>query len=77
LRLLQNSVFESALQVQAEVSSLEVLMNRYRDTPISLADACLVRLSEIQRDCRLLTLDSHFRQYRRFGRQIVRLVAPR
>ncbi len=32
-------------------------MRRYADTPMSLADACLVRLAEMHQGCRVLTLD--------------------
>jgi predicted nucleic acid-binding protein len=51
-------------------------MRRYADTPMSLADACLVRLSELNSDCRLLTVDSDFKRYRRHSRQMIPLLAP-
>jgi hypothetical protein len=44
---------------------------------MQLADACLVRMSELTRDCRVFTLDGEdFRVYRRFERQVIPLVAP-
>jgi hypothetical protein len=49
--------------------SHETLMCRYEDTPMSLVDACLVRLSELHSDCQVFTLDADFRRYRRHGRQ--------
>lgn len=52
------------------------LMNRYADTPMDFADACLVAMTEEKRDCKLLTLDSDFRMYRRFERQTLPWVAP-
>jgi len=51
-------------------------MQRYSRVPMDLADACLVRLSEQHRDCQLITTDSDFRFYRRFGRQVIPLVFP-
>lgn len=51
-------------------------MQRYADTPMSLADACLVRLSELLADCRLFTLDSDFEHYRRNGRQMIPQLRP-
>ena len=36
------------------------LMRRYEDAPISLADACLVRLSELHSDCQVFTLGRGF-----------------
>jgi predicted nucleic acid-binding protein len=44
--------------------------------PMDFVDACLVTMTEAKRDCRLLTLDSDFRIYRRFERQAIPLIAP-
>jgi len=52
------------------------LMHKYSDVPISLADACLVRMSEIVADPIVLTTDSDFRIYRRHGRQTIPSVLP-
>ena len=64
------------LNIETEAASLEVLMERYSDVPMSLADACLVRLSELHSDCRVLTLDSHFTRYRRHGRHVIPVLMP-
>lgn len=50
-----------ALAVQYEQADLRALMRRYRNKPMWLADACLVRLSEIHAAGTVLTLDSDFR----------------
>ena len=50
-------------------------MKRYADTPMSLADACLVRMTELVPDARVMTLDSDFYVYRKHGRQTISLVA--
>ena len=76
LQMLQRGAFAIAFDLETETASVEVLMRRYSDAPMSLADACLVRLSELHRDCRLLTLDRHFARYRRHGRQVIPLLAP-
>ncbi len=47
------------------------LMEKYADVPMSLADACLVRMTETLARPMLLTTDSDFRIYRRHGRQAV------
>ena len=52
------------------------LMSKYRDTPMSLADACLVRMSEIFPRSRVFTLDSDFLHYRRNGRSVIPLIYP-
>ena len=60
-----------------ETPAIRSLLSRYEDQGISLADACLVRLSEIYRDCRVVTADVRdFRVYRRHGRQTIPLVTP-
>lgn len=51
-------------------------MVRYANVPISLADASLVRMSEIFSDSPVLTLDGDFRIYRRNGRQAIPLIIP-
>jgi hypothetical protein len=46
------------------------------DVPMTFADACLVRMSEILPDPLVLTTDADFRIYRRFGRQIIPCFLP-
>ncbi len=52
------------------------LMQKYADLPMSLADACLVRMSEAASDTVILTTDTDFRIYRRHSRQIVPCLMP-
>ena len=52
------------------------LMDKYSGVPISLADACLVRMTEILPEPVLLTTDSDFRIYRRHSRQSIPCVLP-
>ena len=47
------------------------LLEKYADIPMSIADACLVRLTEILPDPLILTTDSDFRIYRRLGRKSI------
>lgn len=67
---------EIGFDLKSDASSVEALMRRYADTPMSLADACLVRLSERIPDCLVFTLDSDFAHYRRNGRQTIPLLRP-
>jgi uncharacterized protein len=55
---------------------LKRLMGKYASLPMSLADACLVRMTELAAQCQVLTVDGHFRIYRRHGRQVIPLWAP-
>jgi uncharacterized protein len=65
-----------SIHVSGEASALETLMKRYANIPMSLADACLVRLAEMHRHCRVFTLDRHFTRYRRYGRSVIPLLSP-
>jgi predicted nucleic acid-binding protein len=55
---------------------LRRLLRKYADLPMSLADACLVRMTELSPQSQVLTTDRHFRIYRRHGRQLISLRAP-
>ena len=59
-----------------EAVAVEKLMDRYRNVPMSLADACLVRMSELHREALVVTLDEHFKIYRRGDRQVIPAVMP-
>jgi uncharacterized protein len=60
-----------------DVDAILKLLEKYSDVPISLADACLVRMTETLNNPMLLTTDADFRIYRRHGRQIIPCVLPR
>jgi len=55
---------------------LRHLMSKYANLPMSLADACLVRMAELAPRSQVFTADHHFRFYRRHGRQVIPLLAP-
>ncbi|MBN1676728.1 MAG: pilus assembly protein [Kiritimatiellae bacterium] len=64
------------LSLAAEAASVCRLLTKYADVPMSLADACLVRMSEMYGRHKILTLDGHFRIYRRRRNQILPLLIP-
>jgi uncharacterized protein len=74
--LLERGAIRVAINVQDEQADLRALMHRYRNKPMSLADACLVRLAELHTDGEVLTLDSDFRIYRRHGNKVIPVVMP-
>ena len=76
LALVEREVIQVSFSVTSELVALRQLMRRYRDQPMSLADACLVRLSEQQERTRVWTLDSDFRIYRRLGRLMIPTLMP-
>jgi predicted nucleic acid-binding protein len=60
-----------------EQEAVLTLMQKYREVPMSLADACLVRMTETLPDPVVLTTDMDFRVYRRHSRQVVPSIMPR
>jgi uncharacterized protein len=76
MRKLGQHGLEIGMNIEDDAAALETLMARYADTPMSLADACLVRLTERVPDCLLFTLDKDFEHYRRNGRQVIPLLRP-
>lgn len=59
-----------------EIGAIHQLMKTYRNIPMSLADACLVRLAEIHEHSKVMTLDSDFVVYRKSRRKVIPLLRP-
>jgi predicted nucleic acid-binding protein len=73
---LQNGALHIAFRIEEHVSALRKLLKKYGDIPMSLADACVVRMAEIhERHC-VLTLDSDFSVYRKHGQVALTLIHP-
>jgi uncharacterized protein len=76
LQLLERGLLEVSLAVADEVGPIRKLMKKYHEAPMSLADACLVRMTELDRRCTVLTVDSDFHVYRRNGRHVIPTITP-
>jgi predicted nucleic acid-binding protein len=76
LALVVRGAVEVPFRLDGELIAVRKLMARYADVPMSLADGCLVRMSELEPRSTVLTLDADFRVYRRHGRQLIALLAP-
>jgi predicted nucleic acid-binding protein len=74
--LLRRGAVVTAFDLADELSGVLNLRQKYADVPMSLADACLVRMSETLANPVILTTDADFRIYRRHGRQVVPCVTP-
>lgn len=74
--LLRRRALVVAFDVGEHLEAVMKLMEKYRDVPASLADAVLVRMTEVLPEPVLLTTDGDFRLYRRHGRQAIPCVAP-
>ena len=76
LDLARTELIRVPLRLEDEMKAVRDLMTRYIQIPMSLADACLVRMSEQYPTSVVITLDRHFRIYRRHGRQAIPLIKP-
>jgi predicted nucleic acid-binding protein len=76
LTLLIRSAVIPAFSFANDPDAVLNLMQKYADIPMSLADACLVRMTEVLADPLVLTADKDFRVYRRHSRQIVPCAMP-
>ncbi len=74
--LLENGALRIAFRIEEHVPALLKLHQKYRDSPMSLADACIVRMTEIYEQYAVLTLDSDFTVYRKHGRVPLALIHP-
>jgi uncharacterized protein len=76
LSLWERDLLRVAFSTEREKRVVTKLLVRFASVPISFADACLVRMSEIYSDCSVWTLNHHFVVYRRNGRQSIPLIKP-
>ena len=76
LSMLQEELIRLSFDLDDHLDAVSRLLTKYRDVPMSLADACLVRMSEVYDRARIFTLDADFKIYRRHGRQTIPLIYP-
>lgn len=76
LGLVRRGVVEPSFRLDAEIDAVRRLIMRYASVPMSLADACLVRMAELDSRLTVMTLDGDFRIYRKNRRQAIPLLSP-
>ena len=58
--------------IAAEIARLLALTSKYADQPMDIADACIVRMTELANRCKVWTVDrGDFQKYRKHGRDLV------
>ena len=75
--LLRRQAVVPSFDLADELEPVLALMRKYASVPMSLADACLVRMTETASAPLLLSTDTDFRVYRRHSRQLVPCKLPR
>jgi predicted nucleic acid-binding protein len=76
LELFERDLVRINFDVFSHQSDLWELLRKYNDKPMSLADACLVRMAEVNDNCQVFTTDKDFLVYRRKGRGVIPLISP-
>ena len=77
VEMIQAGEIVLAFSLAEQTAGVLALLEKYADQPMDLADACMVRLSELMRDSRVVTLDrADFAVYRRNGRDLIPIIAP-
>ena len=76
LELLSNGILKLDFRMVGEIDALQGLMRKFASVPMSLADACLVRMTELEAESVVVTLDGDFRVYRRNRRQVIPTIMP-
>ncbi|MEM8639726.1 MAG: pilus assembly protein [Cyanobacteria bacterium P01_G01_bin.54] len=76
LGLLTEGFVRIPWQLSEELVSVNVLLKQYESVPMSLADACLVRMVEQYSESQILTLDSDFQIYRMNRDQVIPVIMP-
>jgi uncharacterized protein len=74
--LLRKQVLQINFALDVEYATIDRLMQTYRSVPMSLADACLVRMSELYPSYNVITLDRDFEIYRRNRNQLIPVIMP-
>ena len=77
ISLVNTGIIQVPFRLQEEVSRIGELLVRYQSVPMSLADACLVRMAEQNPESALLTLDSDFTIYRKNRYDIIPVIMPK
>ena len=76
LRLVERGIVKVEFDCADEWPDVCRLIRKYRNRPMSLADASLVRMAELTDQSQVFTTDRDFLVYRRRGRHVIPLLAP-
>ena len=77
VEMIQSGEIVLAFDLSEQTAGVLSLLKKYADRDMDLADACIVRMTELMRDCHVVTLDRRdFAVYRRNGRDLIPVIAP-
>ena len=76
LEMMLRNIISVTFRLNNNLAEIREIMKKYGNVPISLADACLVRMSEKEKSSEILTTDRDFLIYRRFGTKRIPTIMP-
>jgi uncharacterized protein len=76
LEPIERGAVQIAFCLEEETAAVKQLLTRYQSVPMSLADACLVRMAEQYDRSPILTLDHDFQIYRKDKNQAIPVISP-
>ena len=76
LRFIETGLVRLDFEIPPHSKELASLARKYSDRVPDLADLCLVRMSELNPELPILTVDGDFRIYRRNGNKTIPVIMP-
>jgi predicted nucleic acid-binding protein len=76
LAFVESGALKIVFRLDEHLVALRKLHQRYQDVPMSLADACIVRMAELNDRYAVFTADTGFVIYRKHGRTPIALIHP-
>lgn len=76
VQMIKRKIITIPFRLDEHIQPVGKLLTKYRSVPMSLGDACLVRMSELNPNSQVFTLDSDFNLYRKSGRRIISTIMP-
>ena len=76
LRMMETGLIRLAFEIENHRSELAALAKHYADRQPDLADLCLIRMSELNPQLPVITVDGDFLIYRRNPRETIPVIMP-
>jgi predicted nucleic acid-binding protein len=75
-QLVESGRLDLSFSYGQHLREIHALIHAYEDAPMSFADACLVRMAEMQAGSQVFTIGRHFAIYRQHKARKLKLITP-
>ncbi len=76
LEMIDRNIIVTEFNLNVEAKLIKQFVHKYKNVPMSLADACLVRMAELHDHAKILTLDGSFKIYRKNKNSCLPCITP-